>query len=343
MNPITIRKIAFTLIHTFVVGLFLVVLSANIFQRQTSESYPEWLSFADSFLTIGSFFGLVYLAYWLFLPQHLITGKYGKFILQGLGLWGGFVAFYFWLEWFVRIALGFELQLMPASPLEIVVLMGLLSIVLGSLLRILIQWFRDAYDKAELQQRGLESELALLKQQLNPHFLFNSLNNIDALIHAQSPDASTALNKLSDMMRFVVYDSEKDLVPLEEELDYIRNYIDLQKLRLRHPENVRMEVEGEPAGKQIAPMLFISFIENAFKHSPLGAGARSPVTVSFQLSPERLVFRCRNSMGKRNKDEGSGIGLDNVRRRLGLLYKDRHTLRIKETAEFFEVEVNIEY
>lgn len=343
MNPITIRRIIVFLLHAAVVGMFLVILSANVFQRQTGPGYSSGLSFLDSLLSIGSFFALTYFAYFIFLPQYLITGQPRRFVFRSLLLWAAFLSTYFGLQWMLIGPLGLNLKLFPAGPWEVVVFMSLFAIVLGSLFRILTQWFKDAYEKAELERQGLKSELALLKHQLNPHFLFNSLNNIDALIHTQSPKASTALNKLSEMMRYVVYDSEREMVPLEEEIAYIENYIDLQKLRLREPENIHFEVQGIVGGQSVAPMLFISFIENAFKHSSLASGAKGPVEIRFDIQPEGISFRCRNHVGKVNKDGSSGIGLENIRKRLDLIYKHRHHLDIREQDGLYLVDLKLKF
>lgn len=341
MNPITIRKVVVFLLHAFVVGMFLVILSANVFQHSPDSDGPNWVSFFDPLITIGSFFVLTYVAYWVFLPKFLITGQTRK-LLSGIALlWGGFLGGYFWIKWLLVDVFDLEMTLLQNGPIGIVLLVSLFAIVVGSLFRILTQWFKDAYEKAELERQGLRSELALLKHQLNPHFLFNSLNNIDALIHAGSPNASAALNRLSEMMRYVVYDSEREVVSLEDEMAYIENYIDLQKLRLRHPEVVEYEVVGEVGEQQIAPMLFISFIENAFKHSALQAGGPGCVQVRFEIQPGSVRFRCMNKVGAVNKDSNSGIGLENIHKRLDLIYKDRYELAIDRSESEFSVYLDL--
>lgn len=140
---------------------------------------------------------------------------------------------------------------------------------IGGLFKVFFKWIEQSKQKDNLEKQNLKSELALLKHQINPHFLFNTLNNVDSLINENNPKASLALNNLSDIMRYIIYDSEKEKVPLKEELAYIESYISLQKLRVADETKITFDITGNINNKEIAPMLLITFIENAFKHSSL--------------------------------------------------------------------------
>jgi hypothetical protein len=183
-------------------------------------------------------------------------------------------------------------------------------------------WFMGQEKRKSLEQATLQAELLALKHQINPHFLFNILNGLYGLAF-RNDDEPTAegIAKLSLMMRYMLYESNSNLVPLQKELEYIQHYIDLQKLRIQSPE------------KKIAPMVLIPFIENAFKHG-ISTVHSSFIEISLNLHADSLVFGVINPIhreGKGGQDTPGGIGLQNVRRRLELLYPDRHQLVI--TAE----------
>jgi two-component system LytT family sensor kinase len=206
----------------------------------------------------------------------------------------------------------------------------------------------EAYSEKEKQNRELEKEklaadLGLLKNQVSPHFFFNTLNNIYALIESGSTDAGTAVLKLSKMMRYVLHDSEENKVSLEQEMAFMNHYIDLMRLRLS--EKVRISVDFRPHSGdiRIPSLLFISFIENAFKH---GVSYREPsfIEIGLKTSASELAFSCINSRFTENDHtsaESSGIGLENVKKRLNLLFPDNHVLDITENPASFSVLLTI--
>lgn len=180
-----------------------------------------------------------------------------------------------------------------------------------------------------LQHRQMESELLFLRSQINPHFLFNTLNNIYTLIVLKSDKAADAMLRLSDMMRFVLYESGGDYILLKKELDYIDNYVALQQIRLHDNVKVEYEIRGAYMNEMIHPMLLIPFIENAFKH---GISYSEPclIQIQIQLNGSKLELVCINNVFNqaRHHDEGgSGVGLQNVLRRLELLYPGRYSFR----------------
>ena len=205
-------------------------------------------------------------------------------------------------------------------------------------------WFNKQKQTKELEKQNLQSELSLLKNQINPHFLFNTLNNIDSLIKKNPGHASKAIIDLSDIMRYMIYETNVDKVPLQKELDYIDNYLNLQKLQYFNNDLVECTITGDPKDKEIAPMLLIPFIENAFKHCT-SKETKHAIRFSFLLESDKISFEARNISDKTrtiSKDKSGGIGLETVRRRLEILYKNRYSLQIQEKNDLFCILLMIE-
>jgi hypothetical protein len=199
------------------------------------------------------------------------------------------------------------------------------------------QWFRSESMRTDLEREHLKSELANLKNQLNPHFFFNTLNNIYSLIAQNQDKAQSAVLQLSKLMRYLLYESNEQFVPLSKEVQFMHHYIDLMKLRVSGNVSVRYELPKDTGTHRIAPLLFISLIENSFKHG-VSMNRPSEIEMSLVVEPARkVVFTIRNtSFPKDDKDRsGSGIGLENLRKRLALLYPDKHTLDIQSDSSYY--------
>ncbi len=200
-------------------------------------------------------------------------------------------------------------------------------------------------DYFELENRQLTSELRFLKAQVNPHFLFNTLNNLYYLAVNQSEQTPEVIAKLSGMMRYMIHESNEEKVPLNREVEYMENYLDLEKLRLNEDIPITFEVHGEIASVRITPLILITFLENAFKHGIGNAGKGSWITVSLKMEGNTLHYMVANSIvGQTEKTvrEASGIGLTNVRRRLELSYPGKHNLTVTEDAERYRVHLTID-
>jgi two-component system, LytTR family, sensor kinase len=209
----------------------------------------------------------------------------------------------------------------------------------GCLVKGFENWFANLQIRAELENRNLRNELELLKSQINPHFLFNSLNNIDSLIRTSPEDASGSLITLSEMLRYILYDTNEDKVDLQKEIVYIKNYIKLQQLRFRDKDYVNASFPGNCNNILVAPMLFIPFIENAFKYS-INMGALPVIDIYLECTEEKLLFSCKNYYKKEQFRQG-GIGLENTKRRLELLYPGKYDLKISDENPIFKVELSI--
>ena len=222
-----------------------------------------------------------------------------------------------------------------------------LSIISGAyaiLIKFAIDWFDTQKLKAEMINQSQMSELALLRSQVNPHFLFNTLNNIYSLVCKKSPDAPEAIMKLSSIMRYMLYDTNTDVVLLEKEIEYLMSFIELQKLRIRHTDFVELCIEGEVGNKTIAPMLLIPFVENAFKHGSK-TGISPGIRIHLVASPHQLLFEVTNHIKKNSigsKDTIGGIGLQNINRRLELLYPGKHSLELKQDDDLYRIKLLIQ-
>jgi LytS/YehU family sensor histidine kinase len=197
----------------------------------------------------------------------------------------------------------------------------------------------------ELEKEKLNSELAFLKNQVSPHFFFNTLNNIYSLISINAEDSQKAVLKLSKLMRYLLYDSEHGDTKLSNEIDFMNNYIDLMKLRMNNKISLSIAFPDKYEDVNIPPLIFIPFIENAFKHG-ISYREKSFIDISMTTGEHYLSFRCVNSIVKAREEiepGHSGIGMDNVTKRLNLLFPGKHDLKINKTDKEFEVLLQIKF
>ena len=213
---------------------------------------------------------------------------------------------------------------------------------MGLVVRGFITWFNDIKFKLELNRKNYEMELALVKSQINPHFLFNTINNIDVLITKDAIRASEYLNKLSDIMRFMLYETKPTKIPLSKELIYIEKFIELQKIRTTNPHYINYTVKGDATNLMIPPMLLIPFIENAFKHAE-NKKAENAININLDIEHEKFIFKCENSYNQNTqmKQEHSGLGSELIKKRLALLYPDKHKLTITNNNELYKVALSL--
>ncbi|MGV8138151.1 MAG: sensor histidine kinase [Mangrovibacterium sp.] len=214
----------------------------------------------------------------------------------------------------------------------------------GSLLKGFIRWFDDIQHKQEVEKLLLQNELDMLNAQLNPHFLFNTLNNIDSLIRFNPDKASESLITLSEIMRYMLYDAKKTKVPLRSEVIHYRNIIRLQLLRLKDPSKVTFTTALENEATEVAPLLFLPFLENAFKYALFDPPGPT-IEIGLRSAAGRIGFSCSNFCGLRNETvrrKTGGIGLANLKRRLELLYPGKHKLEIRDENSYFSVQLILE-
>ncbi|MGC9344921.1 MAG: sensor histidine kinase [Bacteroidales bacterium] len=221
----------------------------------------------------------------------------------------------------------------------------LVFLSITTLLKLSKAWFEVAEARkklAESQKQKIENELLALKSQVNPHFMFNSLNNIYSLALKKSDETPGAIIKLGDILRYVIYDAQEDHVTVEKELKLIRDYVDLQKIRSRNAK-VQLDVSGLREDLEIAPLLFLPLVENGFKHGIKG-DLKGWLNISFRQEGDYLFFKAENNLGtteKIEKKKYTGIGIENVRRRLEISYPGMHEFHIFENGKSYRVELKI--
>jgi two-component system LytT family sensor kinase len=224
------------------------------------------------------------------------------------------------------------------NNLRMVIIIGIYAI----LIRFMINWFEAQKLRDELINQQQASELALMRSQVNPHFLFNTLNNIYSLVYRKSDEAPEAVMKLSSIMRYMLYDSASQKVPLEKEVEYLKSFIELQNLRIKYSDFVSLQIEGNTTGLTIAPMLLISFVENAFKHS--NKNHRPGILVHLSTLNGKIKFEVINYLkeaASANEEPSGGISLGIIKRRLELIYPGKHKLVISQEIEIFRINLEI--
>lgn len=288
--------------------------------------------------------GLIHYA----VPQLLLEKKYGLFFLITIPS--------------LLIAAYFATQMTPAPPfpgppgpppgdlpngLIRRYPIHLLVLAISSIIAVVLEIFVDAQQKekrfAVAKAELIESELKLLKLQMNPHFLFNSLNNIYALSAIDPKKTQQSISSLSNMLRYVLYECEQAYVPLRKEIDYIKNYLELYALKSSKTYPIETDFRIQNDTVLVAPMLFIPFVENALKHGNIEKIADAFLKIRLSSDSEKITFKIENSIPKTSvqKDKVGGIGLENVRKRLAILYPERHTLIIQEESDTFKVVLRI--
>jgi len=263
---------------------------------------------------------------------------------------------YHWYVIGILLAIGVSLILhdiifdilLPLLPIEfylvsftdrlILIQVFAIYIVVSTLLHLSESWFK----LHKLQHEKLHIELNALRAQLNPHFLFNGLNSIYSLSLKNHVETPSAILKLSNLLRYSLYEVGDDLVPVEREIEEIGNYIDIQKLRLEQGVGITYNVDGEFEGEMLAPMLFLPILENAFKHGPKGK-EKGFIKVTISRNGLEIIFTCSNSVTGTDDPtiSAGGIGLENLSKRLELLYPGKHTLSIQSNEDKFTVELKL--
>ncbi|GAA4030422.1 hypothetical protein GCM10022409_13330 [Hymenobacter glaciei] len=206
-------------------------------------------------------------------------------------------------------------------------------------------WAGSAAVRRERENRQLReekriAEVAFLKTQINPHFLYNTLNMLFSMAYPVAKPVANAILKLSELMRYMLHESPDGQVALEKEIEYLHNYLDLYRLRFPDSFHVDFRVSGEPAGRRVAPLVLIPFVENAIKHG-VHDDPEHPVHIRLNIDGEQLLFTVKNQRSDDQKDATTGIGLPNLVRRLELLYPERHTLKVDSAGEQFTTSLRL--
>ncbi len=219
-------------------------------------------------------------------------------------------------------------------------IMVILFFGLSTSIKLVSEWYKAEKERALVASEKVNSELSFLKAQLNPHFLFNTLNSIYSLANKKSEDTTVAIVTLSELMRYMIYETNQEYISLTKEIEYIKNYISLHLLRLKDSSGVRVNVHGD-LNYKIEPLLLISFIENAFKYGTSYKGDTN-IRIIINVDDDKLHLYVYNACFiTKTNDKNSGIGLENIKNRLNLLYPKLHTLEIKNEKKSFEVNLTL--
>lgn len=213
-------------------------------------------------------------------------------------------------------------------------------ILISSMLLYTQKWSEQRQQVKNIQINQLQTELKYLRAQVNPHFLFNGLNTIYGHIDISNQQARDIMVQFSDLLRYNLYEADVDLVELEQETVYLQNYVALQRARSNENMRIELQISVEDPTIKIAPLIFMAFVENAFKYSTRDDNSDNTIKISLQQKGDRVYFRCSNSYEANGQVTG-GIGLANAMRRLELLYKDRYTLNIQKEKNIYSVELTL--
>ncbi|MFK8165460.1 MAG: sensor histidine kinase [Lewinella sp.] len=314
---------------------------------------PDWSRIIPDFtFHISGLLIISYLNYFVFLPRFLSEKNLGRYMLRFFPVFG--LLSYLFLKGKQALLLpfvGVDSWAYSTRFVVSVILTSLFIVVFVGLLRFVEDYFLHEAERKESENRQLTSELRFLRAQVNPHFLFNTLNNLYYLAVNQSTQTPEVIAKLSGMMRYMLHESNHSTVALSKEIAYMENYIELEKLRLNDEVPIAFEVSVGAAagavgveGARIVPLILITFLENAFKHGISNGGGKSWITIYLNLEGRQLDFRVRNSRvveSEKTVTEQSGIGLANVRRRLELSYPNAHLLNVKDDTDEYAVYLQI--
>ncbi|MEP7269473.1 MAG: histidine kinase [Saprospiraceae bacterium] len=291
-----------------------------------------------------------FLYYFILFPRYLQQRKIFLSIIFGLVISAGAAIFGYIIHRYL-IESGHVMDMdnggkngRSTAPRVIVVMtfIGALCGMVAIVIKGFITWYNEIKLKEVLREKNHEMEMALIKSQLDPHLLFNTINNIDALILKDAPAASDYLNKLSDILRFILYETKGDTILLSKEIEYIDKYIGLQKIRTANEHYVHFTVIGDTGNKLIAPMVFIPFIENAFKHTN-NKKIENAIEVHIVIKDETIQLVCENKFDSRAsvQQTNSGLGNELIQKRLNLIYDGKHTLEVLKTNEKYRINLTI--
>jgi len=306
-----------------------------------------------SFFNILAIIPFCYAVVYFIVPRYLLTRRY----IWGASMLIVALAFEFCSEYvilyFFSPLINSYLGVNPLSPVEMVELpIKLIVSIYGPLscacvmcaIRFYKAWYLRQRENAALAAENARAALQLLKAQVNPHFLFNTLNNIYSFALTKSPHAAQTVGKLYNIFSYMISDGQLARVPLHKEITLLEDYIELERIRYDDRLDLKVDVSGNPDGKRIAPLLFIPFVENSFKHGCSKMLAHAMIKLSISIDGDSVSFHLINNkppMADVHQNDKHGIGLHNVQRRLELIYPGNHTFKVESTDHLFSVSLKV--
>lgn len=323
-----------------------VYLSFFLYQVSTYQRGDEvdWSRVATIAVLQITFAAIIsYLNYFALLPELLAKKKIAQYLLKFAVLFSLVIVLRINVDRFVLEILNYRTHYLYHTRFIVqVVTSNLFIVIFVGMLRFAKDWFDLDAKRKEVEHEKLMAELNFLKAQINPHFLFNTLNNLYYLAYSKSENTTVVIDKLSKMMRYMIYESNHPKVLLSKEIEYIQNYISLEKLRLNDETPIAFEIEGDPGDNRIAPLIFIAFLENAFKHGVANTKKDCWVNVFVKVDEHVCTYIVENSKLSPTVDGSkSGIGLQNIKRRLELSYPGNYELNIGDQPEQYTVELKL--
>lgn len=301
-----------------------------------------YISFLKACSTVPIAFAVSYLTFYVLFEKLYLNNKKNAFWISQLIVAVVFVFLKRYINYnyiyplFVPNVTATPLFFFPKILYEFVSLYLIVS--LYGMFIFIRSWYRQQQTLQELKQEKIAAELELLKSQVQPHFIFNMLNNIYSSAFKKSPETAQQILKLSNLIEYSLYDSKKEEVLLEEELEYIRNYVDLQKIRVGEKLDVSVNIFDDINGILVPPLLLLPIIENCFKHGVNKSINPSWIRIDISTTNSDIIFKIENSIEKESKNaviQNSGLGLANVRRRLELMYPNGHDIKIFQEENSF--------
>ncbi len=286
---------------------------------------------------------LFYLNFLWFIPRFLDRSQYRRYALFVVLAIAVYALGKYLISLYIKPYIPPSIKTEETPALEYLlgaVITNLLFIFLSTGLKFAVDWFRNERVQRDLENQRLIAELAFLKSQINPHFLFNSLNSVYSLAYQRSEDTPGAILKLAEIMRYMLYECNDSQVALAKEVQYMQSYIDMQKIRYAGKVYIDFSVNGDTEHQQIAPLLLIAFLENAFKHGVVNDPSQ-PVVFKLTAKEDGLCFYTYNKKHQHNRDAVGGIGLHNVKRRLDLLYPGHYRMKVKDEADSYSCELSL--
>jgi two-component system, LytTR family, sensor kinase len=317
---------------------FTLLCILTFWEKQTSEG-SFWHSFSNEVVNVLFYVFIYYINSEYLIPQYLAKNKLWSYL--GLLIASAFILtpikVFILFQKFSNFPID-QAYIQEHQPSYY--LLSLFTAGVSTIVKITSDWAKQTRVQQELETRTMQTELNFLKSQINPHFLFNTLNSLYALTLKKSDAAPEVVIKLSEMMRYMLYECNEPLVPLSKEVSYIRNYLDLEKLRHKNMD-IKFDVEGVMNDMNVAPLIFIAFIENAFKHGASNAIEPGFVQIHILIENNEVNMYVENSKAEKQPmmehKRSGGIGLVNVKRRLDILYPKLYQLDIYDNPNTYGV------
>jgi two-component system, LytTR family, sensor histidine kinase AlgZ len=341
--PMTLHRKREILIHTTFWAVYLSFIITHITSYQTGPHIHWGRVLLAALISMSYLIVLSYLNYFYLIPVFLLRKRVGAFIMAFVACFAALTLVRIGIE---TLAFGKSWETQSPARTEIIIqstISDLFIVLFIGLLRFASDWVRFDAHRRQLETEKLNAELKFLKAQVNPHFLFNTLNNLYYLSTIKSDTAPLVISKLSEVMRYMIYDSNHEQIELAKEIEYMQHYIGLERLRLKEGVPLEFEIIG-CTDMLISPLILITFLENAFKHGISNASDQCWIRARLEVDKTRLVYTITNSKVKTVSypEDGEGIGLKNVKRRLHLSYPGKHQLHIDDREDAYSVILTIE-